>query len=74
MKATLMYGPGDIRVEQLADPEIQKPTDAVVKVVLSCVCGSDLWDYNESEALEVGRPRGHEFWDWSSRLVRPFRL
>lgn len=61
MKATLMYGPGDIRVEQLADPEIQKPTDAVVKVVLSCVCGSDLWDYNESAALEVGRPRGHEF-------------
>ena len=61
MKATFMYGPGDIRVEETAYPEIHQPTDAVVKITLSCVCGSDLWDYNESEKLELGRPRGHEF-------------
>ncbi len=42
MKATLMYGPGDIRVEEIARPKIQNPTDAVVKVTLACVCGSDL--------------------------------
>jgi len=61
MKATYMYGPGDVRVEETAWPEIKAPTDAVIKIVLSCVCGSDLWDYYESEKLEVGRSRGHEF-------------
>ncbi|MEN9715361.1 MAG: putative alcohol dehydrogenase [Actinomycetota bacterium] len=61
MKATLLYGPGDVRVEQLEYPTISVPTDAVVKVTLACVCGSDLWDFNDSEKLEVGRPRGHEF-------------
>jgi threonine dehydrogenase-like Zn-dependent dehydrogenase len=61
MKATIMYGPGDIRVEEVARPEVQKVTDAVVKVTLACVCGSDLWDYIDSEVLKAGRPRGHEF-------------
>jgi len=61
MKATFLYGPGDIRIEDTLRPSIQSATDAVVKVTLACICGSDLWDYNESEKLEVGRPRGHEF-------------
>lgn len=61
MKATFLYGPGDIRLEETLRPSIQSATDAVVKVTLACICGSDLWDYNESEKLEVGRPRGHEF-------------
>ena len=61
MKATFLYGPGDVRVEETAYPQIVEPTDAVVKITLSCVCGSDLWDYLDSEKLEVGRPRGHEF-------------
>ena len=61
MKATFLYGPGDIRIEDTLRPSIQSATDAVVKVTLACICGSDLWDYNESEELEVGRPRGHEF-------------
>ena len=58
MKATFLYGPGDIRIEETLRPFIQSATDAVVKVTLACICGSDLWDYNESEKLEVGRPRG----------------
>jgi threonine dehydrogenase-like Zn-dependent dehydrogenase len=61
VKATLMYGPGDVRVEELATPQIVNPTDAVVKVTVACICGSDLWDYNDSAVVEVGRPRGHEF-------------
>ena len=61
MKATMMYGPGDVRVEELARPELKAPTDAVVRVTLACICGSDLWDYKDSETLDVGRPRGHEF-------------
>jgi len=61
LKATVMYGPGDVRVEEFAHPVIQSSTDAVVRVTLACICGSDLWDYKDSEVLEVGRPRGHEF-------------
>jgi threonine dehydrogenase-like Zn-dependent dehydrogenase len=61
MKATFLYGPRDVRIEEIARPTIARPTDAVVKVTLACICGSDLWDYNESEKVEVGRPRGHEF-------------
>lgn len=61
MKATVLYGPGDVRVEEMAEPTIQSATDAIVKVTLACICGSDLWDYIESPKREIGRPRGHEF-------------
>ena len=61
MKATFLYGPGDVRVEEMERPKVIEPTDAIVKVVLACVCGSDLWDFKDSATLEVGRPRGHEF-------------
>lgn len=50
MRATFMYGAGDVRVEHAPDPVIQQPTDAVVRVVLSCVCGSDLWPYKSMPA------------------------
>ena len=43
MRAAIFHGPGDIRVEDVPDPTIQEPTDAVVGVTLACVCGSDLW-------------------------------
>ncbi|WP_462287464.1 hypothetical protein [Nostocoides sp.] len=42
MRATVMYGPGDVRVEDLPEPRIEQPTDAIVRVVRACVCGSDL--------------------------------
>jgi threonine dehydrogenase-like Zn-dependent dehydrogenase len=61
MKAIVLYGPGDVRVEEMQYPQIQDPTDAIVKVTLACICGSDLWDYIESPKREIGRPRGHEF-------------
>jgi threonine dehydrogenase-like Zn-dependent dehydrogenase len=61
MKAIVLYGPGDVRVEEMQSPQIQDPTDAIVKVTLACICGSDLWDYIESPKREIGRPRGHEF-------------
>lgn len=57
----MMYGPGDIRVDELPEPQLKSESDAIVKVTLACICGSDLWDYKDSEAVEVGRPRGHEF-------------
>ncbi len=43
MRATLMYGAGDVRVEDVPDPRVQEPTDAVVRVLRSATCGSDLW-------------------------------
>ncbi|WP_328869267.1 zinc-dependent alcohol dehydrogenase family protein [Streptomyces sp. NBC_00287] len=61
MRATLMYGAGDVRVENVPDPSIQRPTDAIVRVVRSCVCGSDLWPYGSLPASEQGQRMGHEF-------------
>jgi threonine dehydrogenase-like Zn-dependent dehydrogenase len=60
MKATFMYGAGDVRVETVADPTIQQPTDAIVRVVRACVCGSDLHPYHSMEQSDLGRPMGHE--------------
>ena len=45
MRATLIYGAGDVRVEDVPDPKLTEPTDAVVRVLRSCICGSDLWPY-----------------------------
>ncbi|MDT0476260.1 alcohol dehydrogenase catalytic domain-containing protein [Streptomyces sp. DSM 41014] len=61
MRATLMYAAEDVRVEDVADPTIQQPTDAVVRIVLSCVCGSDLWPYKSLAPTDTPRHMGHEF-------------
>ena len=61
MRAAVMYGARDVRVEDRPDPKIVQPTDAVVRVVTSCVCGSDLWPYAAMPATDTGRPMGHEF-------------
>jgi threonine dehydrogenase-like Zn-dependent dehydrogenase len=56
-----MYAPGDVRVEDRPEPVIEKPTDAVIRLSASCVCGSDLWAYRGIEALDGPRPMGHEY-------------
>ncbi|MCS7476984.1 alcohol dehydrogenase catalytic domain-containing protein [Umezawaea endophytica] len=61
MRATFMYGPGDVRVENVPDPRIVDPTDAVVRITLACVCGSDLHPYHSMAATDEGVPMGHEF-------------
>lgn len=61
MRATLIYGAGDVRVEEVPDPKIQRPTDAVVRVLRSCICGSDLWPYASRPPSEQGDRIGHEF-------------
>lgn len=61
MKAGIFYGPFDIRVEEVPDPQIQKPTDAIVKVTYTCICGSDLWWYRAVIGKEKGSRTGHEF-------------
>ncbi|MBC7559060.1 MAG: zinc-dependent alcohol dehydrogenase family protein [Dermatophilaceae bacterium] len=61
MKATTIYAPRDVRLEDQPDPAIQKSTDAIVKVVAACVCGSDLWYYRGDSPVEVPMRIGHEF-------------
>jgi threonine dehydrogenase-like Zn-dependent dehydrogenase len=57
----VLYAPGDVRVEDRAMPRIEKPTDAVIRVVAACVCGSDLWPYRGIEPIAGPRPMGHEY-------------
>ena len=61
MKATTIYAARDVRLEDRPDPTIQKPTDAIVKVVAACVCGSDLWYYRGDNPIEDPFRIGHEF-------------
>ncbi len=61
MYATLIHGPGVIRFEQVEDPAIRRPTDALVRLVASCVCGSDLWPYRGVFPIDEPSRIGHEF-------------
>ena len=60
MRATVMYGAGDVRVENVPDAQIIKPTDALVRVSRACICGSDLWPYKLMEPTGSGVVMGHE--------------
>ena len=61
MRATVMYKAGDVRIENVPDATIVEPTDALIRITRACICGSDLWPYNELAATETGRRMGHEF-------------
>jgi hypothetical protein len=61
VRATVLYGPRDVRLEDVPDPVLRRPTDAVVRVVASCVCGSDLWPYRGVNPPESPKRIGHEF-------------
>ncbi|MFD7761993.1 zinc-dependent alcohol dehydrogenase family protein [Streptomyces microflavus] len=61
MRATVIHAPHDIRVEEVPDPAIRLPTDAVVRVLKACICGSDLWAYRGESARQPGQRIGHEF-------------
>jgi len=61
MKAAIFKGKGAIELGERPDPTIKEPTDAIVRVVLACVCGSDLWYYRGASDYTPGSPIGHEF-------------
>ncbi|MBD0424675.1 zinc-dependent alcohol dehydrogenase family protein [Streptomyces sp. TRM S81-3] len=61
MRATLMYGAGDVRVENLPDSAVKLPTDALVRITASCICGSDLWPYASMKPEDGPARMGHEF-------------
>src|ERR671912_1826939 len=60
MRATVMFGAGDVRVEDVPDATIVEPTDAILRVTSACICGSDLWPYTSMEPSETGQSMGHE--------------
>src|SRR4051795_1716791 len=60
MLATVMFEAGDVRVEDVPDPTIVDPTDAIVRVTRACICGSDLWPYASMERSDTGQSMGHE--------------
>lgn len=60
MLSTVMYGAGDVRVVNVADPTLVRPSDAIVRVTQSCICGSDLWPYRDMTPSEEGQSMGHE--------------
>src|SRR5256886_4581371 len=60
MRATVMFGAGDVHIETVPDARLIEPTDALVVVTRAAICGSDLWPYKRMEYSETGRPMGHE--------------
>ena len=60
MRATVMHRAKDVRIENVPDAAIVHPTDAVIRITRSCICGSDLWPYKDMEPSTGGRPMGHE--------------
>jgi threonine dehydrogenase-like Zn-dependent dehydrogenase len=61
MRGAMLYAPRDVRVEDREDPRIEQPTDAVIRLAATCVCGSDLWSYRGIEPVAGPSPIGHEY-------------
>jgi threonine dehydrogenase-like Zn-dependent dehydrogenase len=61
MRGAVLHAPGDVRVEDRPDPRIEAPTDAVIRLAATCVCGSDLWPYRGIEDVAGPAPMGHEY-------------
>jgi threonine dehydrogenase-like Zn-dependent dehydrogenase len=61
MRGTVLYGTGDIRFEDTPEPKITKPTDAIIRLAATCVCGSDLWSYRGISPVNQPTPMGHEY-------------
>jgi threonine dehydrogenase-like Zn-dependent dehydrogenase len=61
MRGAIIYGPGDVRSEVRPDPKVVEPTDAVIRTVATCVCGSDLWRYRGIDPVPQPTPIGHEY-------------
>ena len=59
MRGTILYGPGDVRFEECPTPKIIHPTDAIIRIVATCVCGSDLWPYRGISKYDEPTPMGH---------------
>src|SRR5499427_9069343 len=61
MKGAVLYAPGDVRIEERGTPRIVEPTDAIIRMTATCICGSDLWSYRGINAVSEPTPFGHEY-------------
>ena len=61
MRGAVMFRPGDVRVVKRDEPRLVDPTDAIIRIAASCICGSDLWPYRGVESLDWPAPMGHEY-------------
>src|SRR5204863_4274200 len=61
MRATILHRPRDIRCEEVAEPKILYPTDAIIKLSATCICGSDLWPYRGLQDVNEPMHMGHEY-------------
>ena len=61
MRGAVMYAPGDVRVEDRSEPRIVEPTDAILRLSATCICGSDLWPWRGLDTIDGPAPMGHEY-------------
>jgi threonine dehydrogenase-like Zn-dependent dehydrogenase len=61
MRGAVLYAPRDVRLEQRDEPTIVEPTDAIIRLSATCICGSDLWPYRGIETIDGPAPMGHEY-------------
>src|SRR5437660_8778020 len=61
MRGAVLYAPHDVRIDDRPDPRIVEPTDAIIRLSATCVCGSDLWPYRGIETVDGPSPMGHEY-------------
>src|SRR3978361_1712764 len=61
MLATMLYGARDVRCEEVPEPKIQKPTDAIIRLSATCICGSDLWPYRGLQPTDAPGLMGHDY-------------
>jgi threonine dehydrogenase-like Zn-dependent dehydrogenase len=61
MRGAIMYAPGDVRAEDRAEPQMTAPTDAIIRLRPTCVCGSDLWSWRGTDPVTRPTPMGHEY-------------
>lgn len=74
MLATVMYGPGDVRVKSVPDARLVEPTDALVRVTHAAICGSDLWPYHMMEPSAAPAQMGHVAVDVLEGRIEPGRV
>jgi threonine dehydrogenase-like Zn-dependent dehydrogenase len=70
MQATVLYGARDIRFEDVAAPKILQPTDAIIRLPVTCICGSDLWPYRGISTFPEATPMGHEYCGYVEEVGR----
>src|SRR2546425_4247516 len=61
MRGAVLYAPHDVRIDDRPDPRIVEPTDAIIRMSATCVCGSDLWSYRGINPVAQPTPMGHEY-------------